>query len=1222
MDDIISDSDELSSTTDPHLIDDEETADQIEDLFNGPGIDFELPFKRPTSWTEIFDINSVDPKYQHYVRNLLDTYPGAYSHHNLDLGLIKDKDLELHIDVYELPPKGKIYDISPPMLEPTRTMLNELLAQGVLRPGLGPCSAPCFLLAKNVKERQLMKELKESGTFSPDKIKWRWLADHRELNKRIIPLISGINNISTILAKIQGKKYVSLLDLSQAFFQIKISEPCQFLTQISLSGGLSSFYYQRAPQGMSTSPSMLQFILNQILYPKEKLKNCDSYVVKPIFADIINCYYDDLILASESAEEMNLALQALFKRLQEVNFKLGITKSCFFAVNKTLSILGLDVNADGIKIPETKLKIAKNYARPHDVKSCMKFLGFMNYLSNFILRYQDLVYEFTEELGKGKGKITWTPSKEAAFQKVINEVCKGITLKHISYQHDFLFLSADSSYHSGGAILFQHYNGKIHINSYYSIKYPKIIREKYNSCLKEGIILCHAANKFKAQLSSVRQPVIITDNSAITFMLSASRAGNTRISRLALGLLSLPFKIVIWHRRGEDQLAADGLSRFLNTEHISIKLNNATAMDTTEIPDLNLSNGTVTSLDAINSKIQNNPKFVLPFLKNKKDIDKFEFDTTINQLNTLDEDLITTACLDKTMASDTMKTVIFPSLEKLKFTINGISMAANEITYEKILKFQRRDARCMQIINSILQQKPCAKHYALRNNILVRKRHKDKPIDDNGNFVIVIPHNSEIISYIISSAHYGHFGAKKTCKYLRLLFYIPNLNKYVQEFCSACAICSIMRHRKQPIDKRNHLFLATHPMHVLDVDIFYMEKVDKFTYVLNCIDRFSHKIMPFAIKTMSSKIITTCIEKIFSICGAASMICSDNQSSLAISRESVQFFAKYGCKVRTGTYYVSTAQSLIEQSHHSLKYCLKALCLQFDNKRWYELLPLAAYLINQQPNVGLANSYCPDHVFFGRAPMQNYPVTSVRISGHKHIIPDEYVKMTEQHHKDIKIAMTNYTKWKDTKFRPIDDGNPKFKVGSYVLFKQIHQPGIKQGVGIKFYNAIFRIEKKYHSWVQITNIYKTGPKPWTFTTSTRFLKEFKERSPFLFSHIKPDQQRIGGPLQIKDLPVNDQISQVPSIYKPEQRNNKKQFFPQKGDNSSVSSGTPAWSSESGSSALPNAAASGNNKNTENIKTQVPAEKLEPAKDSSRNLVQWIKDAVKNPARITRSGRKF
>ncbi len=220
--------------------------------------------------------------------------------------------------------------------------------------------------------------------------------------------------------------------------------------------------------------------------------------------------------------------------------------------------------------------------------------------------------------------------------------------------------------------------------------------------------------------------------------------------------------------------------------------------------------------------------------------------------------------------------------------------------------------------------------------------------------------------------------------------------------------------------------------------LFIPNPSNKYKYILNIVDRYSHKLFSVATTNMTSNTVTKALEDIFSKFGPPRYLNSDNQLSLLRSQHSLQFLSKWGSSIKTGIAYNSRSQSLVETMNNALKYMLKALSIQHDNNKWHELLKLATYLMNTTPSSALPNHLTPDEVFFGRT-TSPFPIGHHKVQGH--VLPTENLKIIKENHQRNQLAIKQFLKKRKesdyTKSKGINTYK-RFSVGSSVYFRQIN----------------------------------------------------------------------------------------------------------------------------------------------------------------------------------------
>lgn len=103
--------------------------------------------------------------------------------------------------------------------------------------------------------------------------------------------------------------------------------------------------------------------------------------------DFCVCCIDNILVASENAEQHMLHLRMLFERLDKFGVVVNIAK-CTFSRSE-IEYLGYNINQFGIASPASRVEAIRNYKRSATVKDLRRFLGSLNYYRRFILKAAD-----------------------------------------------------------------------------------------------------------------------------------------------------------------------------------------------------------------------------------------------------------------------------------------------------------------------------------------------------------------------------------------------------------------------------------------------------------------------------------------------------------------------------------------------------------------------------------------------------------------------------------------------------------------------------------------------------------------------------------------------------------------------------------------------------------------------------------------------------------------
>ncbi len=180
------------------------------------------------------------------------------------------------------------------------------------------------------------------------------------------------------------KKIFSTFDLKDGFFQVELEEYSKPITAIRTVLGL--LQYTRLPQGLKNSPGTFQRIVNTILGDR---KGRD-----------VMAFMDDTSVGIESEEEYLESLKSILEALPEANMRLRLSK-CRFRVHNA-EVLGHMVNERGLQPSAGHIAAIRALVEPAYGDELMRFLGLVNYFSDFVDHFADIAKPLYSAL-KGMG---------------------------------------------------------------------------------------------------------------------------------------------------------------------------------------------------------------------------------------------------------------------------------------------------------------------------------------------------------------------------------------------------------------------------------------------------------------------------------------------------------------------------------------------------------------------------------------------------------------------------------------------------------------------------------------------------------------------------------------------------------------------------------------------------------------------------------------------------
>ena len=304
-------------------------------------MEMETMMKRPDTILE----DSIDAdKWKIKVLNMLESRFGSIiSRSSTDVG--RTKLHTLNVKQYTIPLKYQSF------IDDETKRLEEA---GLISRSLSNWSAPCIVVPK------------KQDPDNPCEVQLRMVIDYRQLNKRIITsralnrngkvgkVISNypIPTIESLLARLEGCKYFSILDLRSGYHHIGLSEESKHLTAFTTHSG--KFQWNVLPFGIGIG------VINKAI------GHCSDFAAN---------YLDDIIVFSRTTEEHMSHLEAIFEALQVADLKIKVSKCEFF--KKHIAYLGFLIGETGIRCDRSKVEAINRITTPTSIQK-KKLMLFTN----------------------------------------------------------------------------------------------------------------------------------------------------------------------------------------------------------------------------------------------------------------------------------------------------------------------------------------------------------------------------------------------------------------------------------------------------------------------------------------------------------------------------------------------------------------------------------------------------------------------------------------------------------------------------------------------------------------------------------------------------------------------------------------------------------------------------------------------------------------------------
>lgn len=404
-----------------------------------------------------------------------------------------------------------------------REEIAKLLKAGIIEESTSSYSFPVIF----VKKKPFTKD--------PNKQNFRLVIDYRVLNSITESFQICLPKINEIIQNISGRKLYCVLDLKSAFFQIQLKKEDRH--KLAFCTEFGSYAPTRLPFGLRNSVSYFNTLINKCL---NNLRGKN-----------VQFFLDDIIIATDSLEEMKVWLQKVFDQLRLFNLTLDPAK--LQIAKEQITYLGFKLHGKGYSPSEQNIVKINNFPIPKNVKQVQMFIGTINYFRHLIFNFAELL-EPIVRLTRKNTKFIWDEKCQNAFNKIQEIILQNPTLKNIDYEKE-LYLVTDASKVAISAILMQK-EGDNYIPIEFFSKQLSPAESNYPSIRRE-LFAIFASIKYFREILYGRKFFILTDAKPLTKHINLANQPEI-VARWLLFIQSFNYEIL--HIAGHEN-PADFLSR-------------------------------------------------------------------------------------------------------------------------------------------------------------------------------------------------------------------------------------------------------------------------------------------------------------------------------------------------------------------------------------------------------------------------------------------------------------------------------------------------------------------------------------------------------------------------------------------------------------------------------------------------------------------------------------
>ena len=224
----------------------------------------------------------------------------------------------------------------------------------------------------------------------------------------------------------------------------------------------------------------------------------------------------------------------------------------------------------------------------------------------------------------------------------------------------------------------------------------------------------------------------------------------------------------------------------------------------------------------------------------------------------------------------------------------------------------------------------------------------------------------------LQAAHtsFGHQGRNKMILLLRPHFYWPCMARDCVSYVRGCIQCQQADKSTPKPARMIERPIVTQPFSDVAVDIVgpFPTAVGGYRFMLTCIDSASRWPEALPIRTTTSRVVTSCLESIFTRWGFPEELTSDNGSQF-VSLTFKKWLRDKGIAHSRSTPYHPQGNGVVERLHRTLNAVVSKTVESKGN--WAKVLPMALYFLRCTPSASTGVSpFLLTHGWEARTPLQ------------------------------------------------------------------------------------------------------------------------------------------------------------------------------------------------------------------------------------------------------------
>ncbi len=217
--------------------------------------------------------------------------------------------------------------------------------------------------------------------------------------------------IDEVLARIQGSKYLTQLDIIVAFNKLRMSSESEDLTTFVTF--FNVYKYRVMLFELINESAFFQHYINNVLF------NC--------LHKFCQTYLNDILIYSKTLKEHRTHVKEVLDKLREVDLQVNIDK-CEFKIQK-ISFLELLIFINDLRMNSWKVDVIRSWEVSRSLTHVQIFIDFCNFYRRFIKNFSKIAQLMIKLIWKDHF-FEWTKICQTIFEELKQQVTTAFILKH------------------------------------------------------------------------------------------------------------------------------------------------------------------------------------------------------------------------------------------------------------------------------------------------------------------------------------------------------------------------------------------------------------------------------------------------------------------------------------------------------------------------------------------------------------------------------------------------------------------------------------------------------------------------------------------------------------------------------------------------------------------------------------------------------------------------